>query len=113
MSKEIKYIFIRKHITYVGAFIFVWTFPITETYFSIFYAAQDFDRISDITAREDLRSFYYFIDDKLMKLTIYVSLATGLILSGIRGLEPYFKYVVVKTWRSWFGEALDLNEKEV
>lgn len=48
-----------------------------------------------------------------MRLTIYVSLATGLILSMIRGLEPYFKYVVVKTWRSWFGEALDLDEKEV
>jgi hypothetical protein len=113
MSKEIKTIFIKKHITYVGTFILVWSFPITQSYFSIFYAAQDLDKISDIQVREDTRDLYYYIDDKLMRLTIYVSLATGLILSIIRALEPYFKYVVASTWKSWFGEALQLDGKKM
>ena len=45
MSQEVKHIFISKHITYVGAFIFVWTVALTHAYFQSFFNAQDLDKI--------------------------------------------------------------------
>jgi len=41
MSKEIRLVFIRKHIIYVSVFIFLWTFSLMHLYFQIYEAAQD------------------------------------------------------------------------
>ena len=47
ISSEIRYVFIRKHITYVAIFIFLWTFSLAHSYFQIFYAAQDLNQLPD------------------------------------------------------------------
>ena len=41
MSAEVRYIFIRKHIAYVGTFIFVWTFYLAYSYFKLYYSGED------------------------------------------------------------------------
>lgn len=40
MSKEIRYVFIRKHIIYVSTFILLWTVSLAHLYFAIYVAAQ-------------------------------------------------------------------------
>jgi hypothetical protein len=45
MSSEVRYVFIRKHIFYVTVFIILWTFSLAHSYFQVFYAAQDLDRL--------------------------------------------------------------------
>jgi hypothetical protein len=41
MSIEVRYVFIRKHIAYVGTFIFVWTFYLAYSYFKLYYSGED------------------------------------------------------------------------
>jgi hypothetical protein len=36
MSEEIRLFFIRKHISYVAAFIIIWTFYLASSYFEIY-----------------------------------------------------------------------------
>jgi hypothetical protein len=51
MSSEVRYVFIRKHITYVTVFIILWTFSLAHSYFQIFYAAQDLSKLPDKDVR--------------------------------------------------------------
>ena len=38
MSAEVRFVFIRKHILYVGTFIVIWTFYLAFSYFKLFNA---------------------------------------------------------------------------
>ena len=77
MSKEVKHIFIKKHITYVGAFIFVWTVALTHAYFQMFYSSQDLDKIKPEFNPEARKAQYAYIDSWLLRFSIYTSIATG------------------------------------
>jgi hypothetical protein len=46
-----------------------------------------------------------------MKITIYTSMMTGFIMSVIRAREPYFRFLIKQQWCSFFGIALDENDK--
>lgn len=72
MSAEVRFVFIRKHIGYVGTFIIIWTFYLAYSYFKLFNAGID-------------------IDDKNMNLmkvlqniSIITAMCTGTIMSIIR-----------------------------
>jgi hypothetical protein len=39
MSEEIRRVFIRKHISYVAAFIIIWTFYLASSYFQIYVSS--------------------------------------------------------------------------
>lgn len=54
MSAEVRFVFIRKHIAYVGTFIFVWTFYLAYSYFKLFYSGVD---ISKDKQKSDLESW--------------------------------------------------------
>ena len=44
MSAEVRFVFIRKHIGYVGTFIIIWTVYLAYSYFKLFNAGlEDLD----------------------------------------------------------------------
>lgn len=111
MSSEVRYVFIRKHIFYVGVFIILWTFSLAHSYFQVFYAAQDLDRLPP-HERDSRLAQYESINLTLMKITIYTSMLTGFIMSIIRAREPYFRFLIRQQWCSFFGIDLDENDKQ-
>lgn len=109
MSAEIRYVFIRKHITYLGFFIILWTFSLSHSYFQIFYAAQEIKKSED--ENSDYQK-YLRIDKWMMNISIYSSMMTGFIMSIIRAREPYFKFLIKKEICSWFGILMDENDEK-
>ncbi len=53
MSAEVRFVFIRKHIAYVGTFIFVWTFYLAYSYFKLFYSGYDSSKDKNLQSEED------------------------------------------------------------
>lgn len=109
MSAEVRYVFIRKHIFYVGVFIVLWTFALAHSYFQIFYAAQDLSKLEE-KERIARIAQYAEIDRIMMKITIYTSIFTGFLMSLIRAREPYFRFLIRKEFSSWFGILMDEND---
>lgn len=86
MSSEIRFVFIRKHIAYVTAYIIIWTFYLASTYYDIYLSSlSDADR-SDSKKNE--------IKDVVSTISIVTAMSTGWILAIIRTREPYFKYLI-------------------
>lgn len=108
MSVEVRYVFIRKHITYVSTFIVLWSVSLSHSYFQIFYAAQDLQNAPDGPER---MKEYAKIDSTMMKISIYACLITGFVMSVIRAQEPYFKFLIMKEVKGWFGIYVDENDK--
>lgn len=110
-SPEVRYVFIRKHITYVSVFIILWTFSLAHSYFQIFYAAQDLCKLPE-QDRDARVQEYVDIDQVMLKITIYTSIVTGFFMSIIRAREPYFRNLVAKEFLSWFGMLPKENNSE-
>jgi len=49
----------------------------------------------------------------MMKISIYSSMLTGFIMSIIRAREPYFKFLINKEVKSWFGILMDENDAQI
>jgi hypothetical protein len=112
MSKEVRHVFIRKHITYVSVFIILWTVALSHSYFQIFYAAQDLSKLPKEDQSKRIEE-YENIDTVMMKIQIYASILTGFIMSLIRAREPYFRFLISKEFKSWFGILMDENDKAI
>ena len=72
MSAEVRFVFIRKHIAYVGTFIIIWTFYLAYSYFKLFNAGQAIDSKNAI------------LMNTLQKISIITAMLTGTIMSLIR-----------------------------
>ena len=99
MSVEVRYVFIRKHILYVGIFIFIWTFYLAHSYYSLY--------VTSLTDEEKAKDQYNNLATILSKISIYTALCTGFLLSCIRVREPYFKFLIRKKFLEWFGILMD------
>lgn len=49
----------------------------------------------------------------MMKISIYTSIFTGFFMSIIRAREPYFRFLISKEFKSWFGILMDENDAHV
>ena len=61
MSKEIRMFFIRKHISYVGTFIIIWSFYLAASYFQIYISNLNENDITDSTKMFNGMILLYFI----------------------------------------------------
>lgn len=113
MSAEIRYVFIRKHITYVIVFIIIWLTYLCYTYFNLKYAyisnwtdPKNKDH-KEIENYEDL----YNLRRDLLYISLFTAMITGTIMTIIRTREPYFKFLIKQQWMAFFGELME--EKDI
>ena len=102
-SSEIKFVFIRKHITYVVTFSIIWVFYLCFTYFNLRYSTIDVAVCTKMLSTGD-RNFIgsdsetNYENCELRNVLLYVSqitaVCTGLIMTVIRTREPYFKFLI-------------------
>jgi hypothetical protein len=102
MSAEVRLVFIRKHIGYVGTFIIIWTFYLAYSYFKLFNAGLTDSEIG--YNNKDLMKI-------LQNISIITAMCTGTIMSIIRIQEPYFKFLIKKQWKAFFGILME--EKDI
>lgn len=117
-SSEIKFVFIRKHITYVLTFSIIWVFYLCYTYFNLRYSSLRVADCPDIikgTKVDDPLTETTKNNCELRNILLYVSqftaVCTGVIMTIIRTREPYFKFLIKQQWMSFFGELMD--EKDI
>lgn len=102
MSAEVRLVFIRKHIAYVGTFIFVWTFYLAYSYFKLFYSGVD------VSTKPRLNG----LEETLQTISIITAMLTGTIMSLIRIQEPYFKFLIKKQFYAYFGILMDEKDDQ-
>jgi hypothetical protein len=49
----------------------------------------------------------------MLKITIYTSIFTGFFMSIIRAREPYFRFLISKQFKSWFGILIDEDDDNI
>jgi len=109
MSEELRSLYIRKHILYVGAFIVIWTFYLAASYYQMYLTSLNF---SD----EGLNQSEQQVLKVLNQISIIVAMTTGFIMALIRSREPYFKFLIRQQFWEFFGVVLsekELNDSEV
>ncbi|CDW83493.1 phosphatidylinositol phosphate kinase [Stylonychia lemnae] len=99
MSAEVRFVFIRKHIAYVATFIIIWTFYLAYSYFKLYNAGIQID-----AEKETLMNV-------LQNISIITAMCTGTIMSLIRIQEPYFKFLIKKQFKAFFGILME--EKDI
>lgn len=100
MSEEIRKIFIRKHISYVSVYIIIWTFSLSSTYYDLY--------LSSINSENSESKLNILLIIRTAKL--FSCLLSGFILSIIRAREPYFKFLIYKQIREFFGMIVEEDE---
>lgn len=112
MSSDIKQIFIQKHVFYVVAFIIVWSASLASAYYNLYNIKDDDDdELYTLGPRGIyIRTFAkpgedknYVLNSVVDKISFIASLMTGLIMALIRTMEPYFLFLIKKTYREYFG----------
>jgi len=73
MSAEVRFVFIRKHIAYVGTFIVIWTFYLAYSYFKLYNSGL-----------ENLEPEKISLMKILQNISIITAMCTGTIMSIIR-----------------------------
>jgi len=101
MSAEVRYVFIRKHIAYVATFIIIWTFYLAYSYFKLYNAG---------TPEEEISADEQNLMKTLQNISIITAMCTGTIMSIIRIQEPYFKFLIKKQLKAFFGILMDEND---
>ena len=86
MSAEVRFVFIRKHIAYVGTFIFIWTFYLAHSYFQLY--------IKSLPVDQQKSDDYAKLEQALQTISIITAMCTGFLLTLIRVQEPYFKFLI-------------------
>lgn len=129
ISSEIRQMFIKKHVFYCLTFIVVWTFVLINAYYELL-TDKKFDDDEDETTLLMKSQGYearwvqfpmgfmhrvwalekedkHYMDYKpLQMLSFIASIMTGLIMAIIRCLEPYFAFLLKKTFKSFYGIPL-------
>lgn len=117
-SSEIKFVFIRKHITYVLTFSIIWVFYLCYTYFNLRFTSLRSNECAELISgaktqgsNKDTTKDNCQLKNWLLYVSQTTAVCTGVIMTIIRTREPYFKYLIKSQWMSFFGEIMD--EKEV
>lgn len=129
ISSEIREIFMKKHVLYSISFIIIWTLNLLNTYHELYkdigreteeadkLRAQGYDvryiRLPNgvevqatVKGGEVSTNFTVF-----QIISVFASLSTGLVMGIIRCFEPYFGFLIVKTFKSFYG--IPLTEEEI
>ena len=118
VSSEIKGMYFRKHVLYVIVFIIVWSFTLATAYYNLYHSG---DTKSPQSVRYYEREPGQFEPGPVSqtnsirrttveKVSFIASILTGFFMALIRLMEPYFMFLLRKTWKGWFGIVLDEKE---
>ena len=123
ISGDIKNMFMRKHVLYTICFIVIWSVTLTGAYQSLYNSLNDDeeDRSGMVSflmpngrrvwaskvGDKDLNIHLSLVD----KISFTASLSTGFVLAVIRFMEPYFQFLIKKTFKSLYGINIDYEEE--
>lgn len=129
ISSEIRQIFMKKHVLYSISFIIIWTFNLLNTYHALYATLHgDSPEAQELLAQgHTLRKIIVppgvEIQVVIRKgetnlpfttfqiISVFASLSTGLIMGIIRCFEPYFGFLIRKTFKAFYG--IPLTEEEI
>ena len=100
VSAQVRKLFRRKHTVYVFVFIIVWIVKLSASYYKLFNPTI----IRPVKGERKT-------EQTIEQIANYVSLATGIVLSGLRFNEPFFRYLIKEFTYSCFGVLIEQNEE--
>jgi hypothetical protein len=120
VSNEIRKFFLIKHFMYVACFIIIWTTYLASAYHHLFNPGSDPAPNQPNSQSLAYEEFYQSkngtgVAGVLPKLpnvnslpivdmvSTVSTLSTGIILTLIRLAEPYFRFLIRKQWKQYFG----------
>ena len=89
---------------YVFLFILVWIVKLSASYYKLFNPNTKASSVD--TKDEDIEAV-------ITSVANYVSLATGMLLAGVRFNEPFFRYLVKNFVQSCFGILPDGGDEGI
>ncbi|CDW72257.1 phosphatidylinositol phosphate kinase [Stylonychia lemnae] len=95
LNKRVRWFFLRKHWSYVGIFILVWTLNLAQAYYQLFNPKSQDDIAVDSFNK---------VETPVQTVSQFAAFSTGLWLTIVRLSEPYFYYIVKKKWLEMFGK---------
>eukprot|EP00347_Sterkiella_histriomuscorum_P009160 403342290 len=95
-----RWFFLRKHYSYVGVFILIWTLNLASVYYQLFNPND-----SQNEEVEDRLSIVQTISQ-------FAAFSTGLWLTIVRLSEPYFYYMARTKWLEFFGIPPDNKSRK-
>ena len=104
VSAQVRKLFQRKHTVYVFLFILVWIVKLSASYYKLFNPNTKASSVD--TKDEDIEAV-------ITSVANYVSLATGMLLAGVRFNEPFFRYLVKNFVQSCFGILPDGGDEGI
>ncbi|CAI2386238.1 unnamed protein product [Moneuplotes crassus] len=129
ISSEIRDIFMKKHVLYSLSFIIIWTLNLLNTYHALYrdigkksleaeglkaegYSLQYIRLPSglevQVRVNEDTNEAHFTV---FQIISVFASLSTGLVMGIIRCFEPYFAFLMVRTFKSFYG--VTVSEEEI
>ena len=100
VSKEVRSMFLKKHLYYVVVFTIIWTIQLSSNYFTLFNpsttppAGQYWaDLVSDMLLGSETNDLKW-LGKSLSFLSAIMTFSTGLFLTAVRMVEPLFRYLL-------------------
>ena len=118
VSSEIKGMYFRKHVLYVIVFIIVWSFTLATAYYNLYHSGETtspnsvryYERETGRFEPGPVSQTNSIRRTTVEKVSFIASILTGFFMALIRLMEPYFMFLLRKTWKGWFGIVLDEKE---
>jgi hypothetical protein len=99
VSKEVRSMFLEKHLYYVVVFTIIWTIQLSSNYFTLFNpSTKPTDELylynhSDMLSAGNPNDLKWF-GKSLSVLSATMTFSTGLFLTAVRMVEPLFRYLL-------------------
>ena len=100
VSKEVRSMFLKKHLYYVVVFTIIWTIQLSSNYFTLFNpsttppAGQYWaDFVSNMLSGSETNDLKW-LGKSLSFLSAIMTFSTGLFLTAVRMVEPLFRYLL-------------------
>lgn len=118
VSKIARWAFFKKHLVYVVVISIVWIFQLITNYFRIYYSLyyqnkeQEFSQASE-TSSDDRITDKFHSYNSINTVSQVTMFGTGLLLSFVRILDPYYRQVIRMSFLSYFGIVSDPPEQGI
>jgi hypothetical protein len=99
VSKEVRSMFLKKHLYYVVVFTIIWTIQLSSNYFTLFNPSTKptaelyLYNHSDMLSAGNPKDLKWF-GKSLSVLSATMTFSTGLFLTAVRMVEPLFRYLL-------------------
>ena len=108
IGSEMQNFYLDKHINFIFASIFVWTWFLSSSYFTLYNDTVVRQSSSSLTESEiDQRILTANFGAVVLGYSIMFALLQGIILAVVRTNEPIYKHLIFEEIKSWFGELIN------